>query len=83
MTGPCVDERVADCPASCRLVYVVLEGASDALTQAEIVERTELTPRTARKSLSKLESRGVIESRPHIGDARQDTYHILPDSRDT
>jgi len=69
-------ETVADLPPSSKLVYLALREAGTS-TQAELVAKTALPPRTVRYALDRLSEAGVVERRPCLRDARQSLYELV------
>ena len=70
-----VDQKLLALPPSAKLVFVVLEEEGP-LTQKQIIEKTLLSPRTARYALTLLEEIGRVSEDIHFADARQSIYEI-------
>lgn len=68
---------LADLPPSAKLVHLVLERESP-LTQSELVERTQLSARTVRSALRKLEGRDLVDEGICLTDARKRLYSVEP-----
>lgn len=66
---------VADLSASCKLVYLAVREL-DEPTQAEIAEELQMSPRTVRYALARLDEVDAITSRPSLEDARQSRYSL-------
>lgn len=66
---------LADLPPSAKLVHLVLERESP-LTQSELVERTQLSARTVRSALRKLEGRDLVDEGICLTDARKRLYSV-------
>ena len=63
-------------PASCEIVWLILEQADEPLTQKELCERTVRPPRTVRQALTRLrDDTDLLDERP-TQDARQSQYTI-------
>lgn len=69
------DEELSALPPSAKLVFKVLEYEG-AMTQAEIIEESKLSPRTVRSALDKLAELGTVEEDVFIPDARQSLYQL-------
>lgn len=64
-------------PPSAKLVFLVLQEASDPLEFSEIRDRTYLPDRTTREALDRLEEIELIQRRPATtGDARCSVYEL-------
>jgi DNA-binding transcriptional regulator GbsR (MarR family) len=70
---------LADLPPSAKLVHLVLERESP-LTQGELVEQTQLSARTVRSALRKLEGRDLVDEGVCLKDARKRLYSVDGDS---
>jgi len=70
-----VPERLADAPASAKLVHAVLEDADRPLAAAELAERAHLPKSTTHRALSVLEERDVVDPTP-ARDARRTRYRL-------
>lgn len=66
-----------DLPPSSKLVarVLILQGPS---TTSELIEATLLPRRTVGFAITRLESKGVIHSRPHLRDSRKTIYELTP-----
>lgn len=72
----CDGDSIFDLPPSAKLVYKVLEYNGE-LTQKQIVAESQLSPRTVRYALRKLEDVDVVEEDIYFADARQDLYRLM------
>jgi DNA-binding MarR family transcriptional regulator len=70
---------LAELPPSAKLVAKVLEYNDDALTQAELTDKTLLPPRTVRYALTRLEDHDLVSSRFSFADARKRCYSLAFD----
>lgn len=70
---------LSDLPPSAKLVHLVLERESP-LTQGELVEQTQLSARTVRSALRKLEGRDLVEEGICLTDARKRLYSVASSS---
>ena len=77
-TKPPTDVLV-ELPPSAKLVAKVLEYNDDALTQAELADKTLLPPRTVRYALTRLEEHDLVDSRISFVDARKHHYSLTFD----
>ena len=68
-------EPVRELPPSAKLVAKVLDD-HERLTQSELADETLLSTRTVRGAVSRLEERGVVESRVSFTDARKQLYRL-------
>lgn len=68
-------EELSDLPPSAKLVYKILEY-NGVLTQKEIIEETQLSARTVRYALTRLEAAGIVEEDIYFADARQNIYKL-------
>ena len=66
---------LSDLPPSAKLVHLVLERESP-LTQSQLVERTQLSARTVRSALRKLEGRDLVDEGICLRDARKRLYSV-------
>ncbi|SFH03949.1 HTH domain-containing protein [Halopelagius inordinatus] len=62
-----------DLTPSAKLVYVLLQRESP-LTQSELVERTQLSPRTVRNALGQLDGADLVSKDVCLRDARKRLY---------
>lgn len=67
-------EAVKEAAASTRLVYAVLDDQGP-LPLEEIIRRTGVARRTARRALGTLRERGLASAEPHPDDSRRCLYH--------
>lgn len=72
------EESLADLPPSAKLIHMVLKY-NGPMTQKDIAAESQLSPRTVRYGLNRLESINMISERIHLQDARQHIYEIPPD----
>lgn len=70
------DQHLLNLPPSAKLVFAVLKQEGP-LTQKQLLEKTLLSPRTARYGLTQLEEIGAIETDIHFADARQRLYTLV------
>ena len=77
-TNPPTDV-LAELPPSAKLVAKALEYNDDALTQAELADKTLLPARTVRYALTKLEDHDLVNSRFSFTDARKRCYSLAFD----
>ena len=68
-------EAIEDLPPSAKLVAKVLQY-NDQLTQRTLAEETLLPARTVRYAITRLEDRGVVDSRFSFTDARKRVYSL-------
>lgn len=68
-------EALFDLPPSAKLVVKVLEY-NGTLTQGQLAEETLLPARTVRYALTRLEEKGIIDSRFSFSDARKRLYML-------
>lgn len=68
-------EELLDLPPSAKLVIKVLEY-NGTLTQGQLAEETLLPARTVRYALTRLEEKGIIDSRFSFSDARKRLYML-------
>ena len=68
-------EPVRELPPSAKLVAKVLDD-HERLTQSELADETLLSTRTVCGAVSRLEERGVVESRVLFTDARKQLYRL-------
>ncbi len=68
-------EELLDLPPSAKLVVKVLEY-NGTLTQGQLAEETLLPARTVRYALTRLENKGIIDSRFSFSDARKRLYML-------
>ena len=74
-------ESIRELPPSAKLVAKILEYEGTQ-TQQQLASETLLPPRTVRYALTRLEQRGVVESRFSFTDARKRLYTLrIDDSR--
>lgn len=73
--SPDPSTELADLPPSAKLVHLVLERESP-LTQGELVEQTQLSARTVRSALRKLEGRDLVDEGVCLKDARKRLYSV-------
>ncbi|SFR63519.1 winged helix-turn-helix domain-containing protein [Halogeometricum limi] len=66
---------IADLPPSAKFVNYVLEQESH-LTQGELTERTQLSSRTVRGALRKLEEADIVHEDVCLRDARKRVYSL-------
>ncbi|MEN6395712.1 MAG: helix-turn-helix transcriptional regulator [Methanoregula sp.] len=64
-------------PPSSRTVLAIL-GAGGAMTHKDLVEKSQLAPRTVRYALKKLKERHLIIEKFNFRDARQIIYQNRP-----
>ncbi|WP_317988518.1 MarR family winged helix-turn-helix transcriptional regulator [Haloprofundus salinisoli] len=64
-----------DLTPSAKLVHMVLQQESP-LTQGELIDRTELSPRTVRNALNRLESAKLVNKDICLEDARKRVYSL-------
>lgn len=76
--SPDPSAELADLPPSAKLVHLVLERESP-LTQGELVEQTQLSARTVRSALRKLEGRELVDEGVCLKDARKRLYSVDDD----
>ncbi len=69
------DERASDLPPSAKLVLKVLEYQGS-MTQKQIIDETNLPPRTVRYALSLLVSENLVKKQISLRDSRQALYAI-------
>lgn len=68
--------NLEDVPASCEVVYLILENAEGPLTQKELCEKTPRPSGTIKYALGRLrDETDLLEERPS-GDGRQSFYSI-------
>lgn len=72
---------LADLPPSAKLVHMVLEQESP-LTQGELVDETQLSPRTVRSALRKLENEDLVDEGICLRDARKRLYSTTDEQAD-
>jgi DNA-binding Lrp family transcriptional regulator len=70
-TEACLD----DLPPSAKLVYTVLKYDAP-LTQKQLVSETNLSPRTVRYALDRLDECQLITEDVYLRDARQSLYRL-------
>lgn len=74
---PLVSEpAVRDLRPSYKLVWLALEREGEA-TQKALIEATELSPRSVRSALVRLEQDGLINERVYLQDARLSVYSVI------
>lgn len=71
-------ESLEDLPPSAKFVHFVLERESH-LTQGELADRTQLSTRTVRDALRKLEDEDVVHEDVCLRDARKRVYSLKRD----
>ncbi|WP_117595488.1 HTH domain-containing protein [Haloprofundus halophilus] len=68
-------DEFGDLTASAKLVHMVLQRESP-LTQTELIDRTELSSRTVRNALDRLESAELVNKEICLEDARKRVYSL-------
>ncbi|QIB74373.1 winged helix-turn-helix domain-containing protein [Halogeometricum borinquense] len=68
-----------DLPPSAKFVHFVLKQESH-LTQGELTDRTQLSTRTVRDALRKLEAAGIVHEDVCLRDARKRVYSLEKDN---
>lgn len=68
-------DELRELPPSAKLVVKVLEY-NGTLTQGQLADETLLPARTVRYALSRLEEKGIIDSRFSFSDARKRLYML-------
>lgn len=67
------------CPPSAKLVlYVLMEKGES--TQGDLVAETRLPQRTVQDALARLETVGLVSSRPDLRDTRRLIYTVTADA---
>lgn len=74
--------QVESLSPSVKFVFKILELRGQ-LTQKDLIEETQLPPRTVRYALDRLKKSGLIEERLNIRDGRQCLYGIKTGQDDT
>ncbi|WP_435157983.1 winged helix-turn-helix domain-containing protein [Haladaptatus sp. DFWS20] len=77
-TNPPTDV-LSELPPSAKLVVKTLEYNDNALTPAELADRTRLPARTVRYALTRLEDHDLVNSRFSFADARKRCYSLAFD----
>lgn len=72
--------EIEDFSASVKLVLKSLH-CTDGLTTSQLAEETDLAERTIRYALTRLDDRGVIESRYLLSDPQTCEYELAPDAQ--
>ncbi|MFB6110746.1 MAG: winged helix-turn-helix transcriptional regulator [Halodesulfurarchaeum sp.] len=75
-------DRLEELPPSAKLIHKVLEYDGP-LTQKRLIEETNLSPRTVRYALDRLDDCDCIEEQVYVKDARQRLYRLASPVDDT
>ena len=67
-------------PPACKCAHIVLEYEAP-LTQSELIERSRLDERTARRALTRLENTGLVAVDRPTDDLREKRYRLVESAR--
>lgn len=76
MTSTSHRDKADDLPPSCKFILHVLDQEGDWLTQAELVDKTNLPESTVSWALKRLKNQSKIHEATDSGDARANAYKI-------